>query len=509
MRQRPILQKNAIQSPNTSEHLFQKKAKNAPFFQAEGGENSFFSPASDPTTVQRKRNENLPDELQSNMEQSLGHDFSDVQIQKNSQEASDMNARAFTKGDSVHFAPGEYDPHSEQGKNLIGHEFTHVAQQRSGAVQPTRIMRKGLHLNDDRGLEHEADHFGRKAAKGDVVSKYQSTGLGMRNNMRVAQAKSDVVQRAENTFGGTWDTDEYALKKDEANGVKYPAADGVRGLNIKLKFTPNNDADAELIGITQTAQSTSGGKHPFIDGDANREKRAISGGAERGTMVDRADGYNNPIYAVDSQPSASLDDVSTYAGWGQHGWNSVKKVPPKQDATLIDKPRMPNASKDSQQIFESTALALQGNQEGTYYGSVQWGWKTDAAGKHSLIPFKKVNDGVPSGTFMRAATVWNNAKDSTGADTVDLPVQWTGTIHNTSLAALRSGKGTSTPILADLPRGTKITVLNDKSGWHQVQLDMTQAGVVLNQRGRSAVLTGNLIRGYVSKELINKDAAYR
>lgn len=522
MKERPIQQKKAPQNPNRGEHLFQKKADNTPFFHAEGGENSFFSPASNPTTVQGKKNENLPSDLQTNMENSLGHDFSNVNIQKDSQEAADMHARAFTKGDSVHFAPGEFDPHSEQGKNLIGHEFTHVAQQRSGAVQPTRVMGKGLQLNDNQGLEHEADHFGRKAAKGDPVSKYRSSGLGMRNSMRVAQAKSDVVQRSVDTFGGKWDTDHYALRKDEVGGVKYPAAEGIRAADIKLKFSPDEDADAEMIGITQTAQSTNGANHPFIDGDANREKRAISKGAERGTMIDRADERNNPIYGSEQMPVGGLKDTpkdNNDSGKAfKLGENATyrlgyrKKVGKEwkdKSALLSDGPTLFDASKNSQQIFEATALALKGNQEGTYYGSVQWGWKTDAAGKHSLIPFKKVKDGVPSGKFMRAAKVWNGAQDSTGLNTIDLPLQWTGTIHNTSLAALRSGKGASTPTLADLPRGTKITVLNDKSGWHQVQLDSTQAGIVLNQKGRSTVMTGNLIRGYVSKELINKNTAYR
>src|SRR5690606_26309881 len=128
-------------------------------------------------------------------------------------------------------------------------------------------------------------------------------------------------------------TDEYKLRQDEVNGTKYAAKEGIRGVDIKLKFTPNSDADAELIGITQTAQSTSGGKHPFIDGDPSREKRAISSGTEKGTMIDRADGYNNPIYAVNSQPSTRLDDTSTSSSWGQHGWSSTSKTPPTKDAT--------------------------------------------------------------------------------------------------------------------------------------------------------------------------------
>ncbi len=407
-------QKSKAKEEKGTQHSIQQK-KGKSFVKPKGAHDSFTPP-----TKQKA----LPNKLQSNMETSLGQDFSNVEIHTNSQKAVQMSARAFTQGENVHFAPGEFNPNSSKGKNLIGHEFTHVAQQRAGVVKPTKVLQKGVAINDNQSLETEADTFGKKAAKGEMVSKYRSASLGMRSSLRTAQAKSNVVQMSIDTFGGSWDTDEYKKVKNEANGVVYPDAAGVRGANIKLKFVPDNEADAELIGITQTAQSTSGGGHPFIDGNKARESRAISSGAERGTMIDRADGYNNPIYAVNSTPSASLDDVSTNAGWGQHGWyyTDNAKALHEQNATLIDKPRLGGAAKDSQQIFESTALALKGNQIGTYYGSVQWGWKTDAAGKHELLPFKKISDGVPSGKFMRAAEVWNNAKDSTGAETVNLPI---------------------------------------------------------------------------------------
>lgn len=146
-----------------------------------------------------KKNECLPEDLQENMENSFGQDFTNANIQKNSQEAVDLNARAFTKGDSVHFAPGEFNPNSEKGKNLIGDEFAHVTQQRSGVVKPTIVMGKGLILNDEEELEREADIFGEMAATGELVPKYQSSSLQMRNNFSPIQTKSNIVQLEEYT----------------------------------------------------------------------------------------------------------------------------------------------------------------------------------------------------------------------------------------------------------------------------------------------------------------------
>ncbi len=197
-----------VSRANANQPFFQKKSGKETFFKPEGNENSFFSkdasffsPLLSFNSIpnQMKKNESLPEDLQENMENSFGQDFTNVNIQKNSQEAVDLNARAFTKGDSVHFAPGEFNPNSEKGKNLVGHEFAHVTQQRSGVVKPTSVMGKGLILNDDKELEREADIFGEKAVNGELVPKYQSSRLAMRNNFSTIQTKSNIVQLDEYT----------------------------------------------------------------------------------------------------------------------------------------------------------------------------------------------------------------------------------------------------------------------------------------------------------------------
>jgi uncharacterized protein YgiM (DUF1202 family) len=40
-------------------------------------------------------------------------------------------------------------------------------------------------------------------------------------------------------------------------------------------------------------------------------------------------------------------------------------------------------------------------------GSVEWGWRIDAAGKFTKLPLKKINDAVPTADFMAAAKQWN------------------------------------------------------------------------------------------------------
>jgi hypothetical protein len=74
----------------------------------------------------------LPDETRVMMESQLGADFSGVRIHTGheaDQLNRDLSARAFTLGSSIFMAQGRYDPESQQGRQLLAHELTHVVQQ--------------------------------------------------------------------------------------------------------------------------------------------------------------------------------------------------------------------------------------------------------------------------------------------------------------------------------------------------------------------------------------------
>ena len=118
------------------------------------------------TAIQRKTptSGGMPVDLLINMSQSLGADFSEVNIHRDSQSATDAGALAYTQGNDVHFAPGQYDPESASGQELIGHELTHVIQQREGRVRANNEV-NGMPLNDDKGLEKEADEGGMKVTQ--------------------------------------------------------------------------------------------------------------------------------------------------------------------------------------------------------------------------------------------------------------------------------------------------------------------------------------------------------
>jgi len=103
----------------------------------------------------------LPRDIQRKMETALSANFSDVRIHVGP-EAASIGAIAFTWGSDIHFSPGQYNPHTPHGQFLLGHELTHVVQQRAGRV--SNPFGSGVAVVQDHALEAEADRLGKMAA---------------------------------------------------------------------------------------------------------------------------------------------------------------------------------------------------------------------------------------------------------------------------------------------------------------------------------------------------------
>lgn len=79
----------------------------------------------------------LPKSDRNYYEPRFGTDFSKVRLHTDQQadsSARSVNARAFTLGQHIVFATGQYSPGSPVGRQLLAHELTHVIQQ--GHAQP-------------------------------------------------------------------------------------------------------------------------------------------------------------------------------------------------------------------------------------------------------------------------------------------------------------------------------------------------------------------------------------
>jgi len=97
----------------------------------------------------------LPDDLKAGIETLSGVSMDGVKVHYGSPAPAQLNALAFAQGQDIHLAPGQ--------EQHLPHEAWHVVQQAQGRVQPTLQAKLGVAINDDAGLEHEADVMGARA----------------------------------------------------------------------------------------------------------------------------------------------------------------------------------------------------------------------------------------------------------------------------------------------------------------------------------------------------------
>lgn len=74
----------------------------------------------------------MADGTRQQMEGAFGQSFDDVRIHRDGaadQSARDLSARAYTVGNHIYFASGEYQPGTMKGGHLLAHELAHVVQQ--------------------------------------------------------------------------------------------------------------------------------------------------------------------------------------------------------------------------------------------------------------------------------------------------------------------------------------------------------------------------------------------
>lgn len=117
-----------------------------------------------PSVVQREENKTgLPDGLKSGMESISGMSLSDVKVHRNSDKPAQLQAHAYAQGTDIHLGPGQ--------EKHLPHELGHVVQQKEGRVKPTMQLKAKVNINDDSGLEKEADVLGANAQKPRMISE--------------------------------------------------------------------------------------------------------------------------------------------------------------------------------------------------------------------------------------------------------------------------------------------------------------------------------------------------
>lgn len=103
----------------------------------------------------------LDAETRAFMEPRFGYDFSHVRVHTDGRAAESaraVNALAYTVGQDIVFATGQYALGTGEGKRLMAHELTHVLQQTSGVQPRDKFEQEPEQVTRQLSLEDESDN---------------------------------------------------------------------------------------------------------------------------------------------------------------------------------------------------------------------------------------------------------------------------------------------------------------------------------------------------------------
>ena len=160
--------------------------------------------------IQKKENNTgLPDDLKTGMENLSGTSLGDVKVHRNSDKPAQLQAHAYAQGTDIHLGPGQ--------EKHLPHEAWHVVQQKQGRVKPIMQMKGKVIINDDIGLEKEADVMGTKALEMRRDGIADESNKNVADNINLNQFQP-IVQSKKNSISDT-DNSTIQLKRERRGAV--------------------------------------------------------------------------------------------------------------------------------------------------------------------------------------------------------------------------------------------------------------------------------------------------
>jgi len=187
----------------------------------------------------------LPNQLKSGVESLSGMSMDQVKVHYNSDKPAQLQAHAYAQGNEIHVAPGQ--------EQHLPHEAWHVVQQAQGRVRPTLQMKGGVPVNDDAGLENEADVMGAKSLQ--IASVGQRKTIGADQVPQIHDAEFQDI--ADKVAAPESEVDELATEQSflvDGEGVSAGQMDKTSFLDA-LKSSISKEAEVELAKIGQTTEN--------------------------------------------------------------------------------------------------------------------------------------------------------------------------------------------------------------------------------------------------------------
>lgn len=200
--------------------------------------------------------------LRRDMEQRFGYDFSGVRVHTGAsaaRSADDIDAAAYTYGNNIVFAAGQYVPATADGRHLLAHELTHVVQQAGSSDQTVQRQRRRRSSSPPRG-RRPATPAAAASRSTAIVDDGQPVATGQMH-------RTDFLQRAREALIEAADAEFRSIGRS-ARGCPYilrtieryanrPAASVMRFVQAFARPPAGADAAAMLRALADRTRAIS------------------------------------------------------------------------------------------------------------------------------------------------------------------------------------------------------------------------------------------------------------
>ena len=206
----------------------------------------------------------MSDQLKAGVEALSGMDLSSVRVHRDSPKPAQLNAAAYAQGNDIHLAPGQ--------ERHLPHEAWHLVQQRQGRVKATTQI-AGVAVNDNTGLEREADVMGAKAETGTAqlmpARSGPPTGTFVPASALPAQLGKDDEQSKEFGYYGR---DGKRKNRRVIDMETFGDRNRIHRLDPdKIREFLTGEDDKERMGLTFSKEDEKPKKKPESNGDVDKK----------------------------------------------------------------------------------------------------------------------------------------------------------------------------------------------------------------------------------------------
>lgn len=307
-------------------------------------------------TKEKKPNKTgIPDDLKNSIEQLSGYSLDDVRVHYNSDKPALIQAYAYAEGNNIYVGPGQ--------EKHLAHEIWHVVQQKGGKVTPTVQLKGEVPVNDDKGLEKDADVMGKKAVQlkdkeiegtkelsqgsvsKDTVQRLKWSEIYTGNREEISLEDSQLPDGVEST-GETKDRNVFAGQTEGSSGVLWYEESTLEIQYDIKEMMQYRIIDPNTVFYTAVRES---------EMDAVKQ----NGIDPNGGNVEQPDGeeeYNTRGFNYFGKDKTS----EIYGGFTEQGtdWQVISFTLPK--GTLIERdPKIPNGLRTAHHIKPGDIITTQ------------------------------------------------------------------------------------------------------------------------------------------------------